>query len=190
MKVFCSICIEECEYNQDEVNILNEKYTIKLLKQIVECSDCKFMDNVVIQNKFIRLNCSHIYHIVCLLKTLEYNTCYCNKCPMCRQFINMEFMVNVRHLYMKILRKQVQVLAKNSIKTKMKILVYKALVYMKKDESNRSRDKMNNLIEIEREISLSKSNLERIIENLLVTSHKPCRMAMDIYMRYETILRI
>lgn len=192
MKVFCSICIEECDYNQDEINILNEKYTLKLLNQIVESGeDTTFMNNLI-QNKFIKLDCSHMYHIACFLKSLEYNICYCNKCPMCRQFINMEFMVHLRNLYVKLLKKQIRILTKMSVKTKMKVLVYKALVYMKKENSNfeQVRCKLNDLIDIQKQYSLSKTDLESIVENLLVISHRPCRMAIDIYTRYGTLLRI
>lgn len=178
MSLFCAICIEEYTDNKNDINIFNERYTLQLLHQIV---DAKEIDSNVLSNKFIRLECSHIYHIMCLLKSFEYNTCYCNKCPMCRQFINMEFMVYIKNLYIKILEKQIQIFRKIILKNKMKMLVYKVLII--KEESNKIKSKLNDIIGIENHYTLLKSNLEKTVEKLLVVSHKPCRMAIDIYMR-------
>lgn len=187
MTLFCSICIDECNIDSNEINLFNEMYALKLLKQICDSNQME-IGIQRLQHKFVKLNCNHVFHITCLLKYFEYNSCYCVRCPMCREFIKMEFMVHMRRLYIRFLNKEITRLHKTLVKNKLKKTVYKTILYIKNNRQNALwKEKLETVLELDIKIKGEKSSLEKIVSALLLVKHKPCRMAIDIYTRYSVI---
>ena len=73
--VQCDDDVEVCIVNKKDVIIGN------VIKSGKECCIC--LDDFKINNKIVKLGCTHIFHADCLFKSIRFN----NSCPMCRQHI-------------------------------------------------------------------------------------------------------
>jgi len=66
-----------CTLNKDHINKLNKYILTKNLNK--DCNIC--LDNIIINQEVIELNCNHIFHSNCIL---EYLKKYNYKCPICK----------------------------------------------------------------------------------------------------------
>ena len=71
----CDDDVEVCIVNSKDVVIGN------VIKSDKECCIC--LDDFKINNKIVKLECTHIFHTDCLFKSIR----FINSCPMCRKHI-------------------------------------------------------------------------------------------------------
>lgn len=187
MSLFCAICIEESNINGENINILCEKYIIKLLTQLVDSNDKSVNE---IDKIYVKFKCNHIFHINCILKCVEHLQCYCNRCPMCRRFIDMEFMIKIRNLYKKILQDELNKTQKYLLKLKLKRMIYKTILYIQYEnhkKNNCTEKKYEYLNDLEKTYKKRSDQILQIMENINKVAHRPCRMALNLYQyQYES----
>jgi hypothetical protein len=72
-------------------NIFTNCYIIKIriINNIDNCTIC-LNDINITDNNIIKLNCGHLFHFICCFNSLNYN----NKCPLCRQNIISDHLIN------------------------------------------------------------------------------------------------
>lgn len=77
----CNDCIKNIKYKYDRYKLTVYKITEDDNLLLDECSIC--LEKYVVNDKIIKLDCSHSYHKKCLSEWLKNN----NTCPHCRENI-------------------------------------------------------------------------------------------------------